>query len=657
MLDGGSIVRQQQQPDNTRKVDLPSSVEPEAMFPSARSSRINHGPADVDRQEMKQGKVSGDLVALSRLLTMSQPADQLVSTALLVAARLLPQDWVLYLFESLDSGTTLREIFVSNGHRVSQRQDLRTTLSFGEAIDRQVLCEHVPVRTEQLVCIPLVGATGALAGALAAMRGSETTGPNTEVDDAVLEVIGAHLTTLLARAAEERLSRSYTLVLEALPDLELPPVAQPLAREQGTTRDAAVLDASYTARERLLTNAVVALDKVVAAAGYAESVEALALIHLRSDEWKLLRAGLHEEEARPVFSDEVISSLTHLASQSLRATIEPLEVGFTNNPALWEALAPLRTSVAGHNGKEVVHLTLLPIIDTGQQVTAWLCIAGRAAANAGMGRLNLLATSIAVATTAGVRNLQLAETARAEGRARDAFISLTAHELRSPLTSIKGYSQLLMRQAQKHPIPDPMLRSVESIEQQSGRMAEMLGELLDASRITRGVLEVHVAPVDLVPLAQKVVERRAAQFPQHMITFATKEESVVASADTQRVEQVLRDLIDNSARHMPNGGDVIVALSRQDGMALFTVSDRGIGIPRGERERIFEYLYHSSLSEQKNLSGLGLGLYVSRHLVERFGGRLWLENSRTAEPTGSEFRFTLPLAKPSMDNAQQQQRA
>ncbi|HEX8034637.1 MAG TPA: HAMP domain-containing sensor histidine kinase [Ktedonobacterales bacterium] len=606
---------------------------------------------------MKQGEVSGNLVALSRLLTMSQPAEHLVSTALLVAARLLPQDWVLYLFESLDSGTSLREISASNGHRVSQRQDLRTTLGFGEAIDRQVLSERVPVRTEQLVCIPLIDATGALAGALAAMRGAETTGSHTEVDDAVLEVIGAHLTTLLARAAEERLSRSSALVLEALPGLALPLEAQPLARENRAGRDAAILDASYAGREQLLTNAAVALDKVVAAAGYAESVLAMAFTRMRSGEWRLLRAGLPEEEAAPVFSDEVMSSITRLASRSSRGTIEPLSVGPANNPDLWEALAPLRTRVARHTGNEVAHLTLLPIIDAGQQVTAWLCMAGSVAANAGMGQLNLLATSIAVATTAGVRNLQLAETARAEGRARDAFISLTAHELRSPLTSIKGYAQLLLRQEKKHPIPEPMLRSVESIEQQSGRMAEMVGELLDASRITRGVLEVQVAPVDLVPLAQKVVERRAVQFPQHTITFATEEESVVAFADAQRVEQVLRDLIDNSGHHMPNGGDVTVALSRQDGMALFTVRDQGIGIPEGERERIFEYLYRSSLSEYKNLSGLGLGLYVSRHLVERFGGRLWLESSRTAEPTGSEFQFTLPLAKPSMDNTQQHQHA
>ncbi|HEX7961884.1 MAG TPA: HAMP domain-containing sensor histidine kinase, partial [Terriglobales bacterium] len=501
----------------------------------------------------------------------------------------------------------------------------------------------------------LIDATGGLAGALAAVRSSETPGSNTEMDNGVLEVIGAHLTTLLARAAEERLRRAFTLVLETLPALALPAVAQPLAREKRAVGDAAALDASYVARERLLVDAAVALDKVVSAVGYAGSVLTLALMRMKSDEWTLLGAGLPGAEAALILSDEVVSSVTRLASESPRDGIEQFDVEPANNLALWEALAPLRARIAEHNWKEVVRLSLLPIVDTGQQVVAWLCMAGLAAAHAHMGQVSSFARSIAAVTTAGMRNLQLAEIARVEGRARDAFISLTAHELRSPLTSIKGYAQLLMRQSTKYPIPEPMLRSVESIEQQSGRMAEMVGELLDASRITRGVLEVQVAPVDLVPLAHKVVERRAVHFPQHTITFATEEESLVAVADAQRVEQVLRDLIDNGARHMPHGGDVTVALSRQDGMALVTVRDQGIGIPEGEHERIFAYLYRSSLSEQKNLSGLGLGLYVSRHLVERFGGRLWLESSRTAEPMGSEFRFTLPLAQPSMDNTQHQQ--
>ena len=232
----------------------------------------------------------------------------------------------------------------------------------------------------------------------------------------------------------------------------------------------------------------------------------------------------------------------------------------------------------------------------------------------------------------------------AEEQARDAFISLAAHELRSPLTSIKGYAQLLMRQARKSPLPETMLRSVESIEQQSLRMAEMVGELLDASRILRGKLEVALASMDLVPLAQRVVERRRVFFPQHELVFETAESSLVGRWDAVRVEQILRDLIDNAAHHTPGSSVVTVTLAHEDDRALVGVRDAGIGVADEDRERIFEYLYRSPRSDELNLSGLGLGLFVSRYLVERMGGRLWLYATSTSEPRGSEFRLTLPLA-------------
>lgn len=650
MLDGEWIVCQQQQPSNTSEADFPPSDKAAAAFPSARSSLSPRVRKDIDRDELRLGKLARDLVALSRLLVESQPAEQRLATALVVAKRLLPQEWTLHLFECLDMDATLREVIASGGHQVSENKPVRNTLGFDEAIDRRVLREHVPVRTELLVCMPLIDAAGELVGVLVVLRGSKTPGSSAAVVDAVLEVIGAHLTMMLSHGTEERLSRASIVAVQALPSLALPLLTQPISRETTAMQDAAALGAYDVAISRLLISATEALSEVIAAAGYSECVLAIAISHMRSGEWNLLRAGLPAEEAVSILSDEIVSSIVRLAPQSMRDTVEPLSVGPASNPAIWDALIPLCRRIAEQNGREVTHLTMLPIIDTRQQISAWLFMAGHAGTKAGMRRLSQLATSIAVTTTAGIRTLQLAEDVQAEGRIRDAFISLMAHELRSPLTSVKGYAQLLMRQSKRHPIPDSMLRSVESIEQQSGRMAEMVGELLDASRITRGVLEVQAAPIDLVPLSRKVVERRAAQFPQHTITFDTVEDSVVVSADAQRVEQVLRDLIDNGARHMPNGGAVKVALSRQDEMALFIVRDQGIGIPEREYKRIFEYLYRSSLSERKNLSGLGLGLYISQHLVERFGGKLWLEFSRVAEPTGSEFRFTLPLSKPSTEN-------
>lgn len=643
-------MRQQQQPNDEPRVDLPLSVDAETILPVGRPSRTIGAHKDIDGPQVAQRQLTRDFAALSRLLHAPQPAEQLVSTALVVAARLLPRDWMLRLFESPDSGTTLREVTPSSGHQLGENKDLRMTLGFGEAVDYKVLREGVPVQVEQTICIPLIDAKETLVGVLVALQGSKTTGPHLGMDDAMFAVISAHLTTLLARAGDERLNRSSALAMQALPILALPSVVQSSVRGSGAVPDAEALDAFYVACDRLLTSAVVVLNEVIAAVGWAESALALALTRMRSGEWRLLRVGVPPEQPAPIFSHEMLSSIAHLAPQSQRDILEPLEVTATSNLDIWESLTSLRAHVAAYEGMEVAHLTLLPIFDNEQGIVACLCVARRSPANVSMERLLPLITCITVATTAGVNNLQLAEVAQAEGRARDAFISLTAHELRNPITSIKGYAQLLMRQSKKYPIPEPMLRSVESIEQQSERMAEMVGELLDASRVRRGVLDVQVSPVDLVPLVRKVVERRAAQFPQHTFTCDVVEERVVALADAQRVEQVLRALIDNSARHMLNGGTVAVVLSRWNGMALFTVRDQGIGIPEGEREQIFEYLYRSSLSERKHLSGLGLGLYVSRHLVERLGGRLWLEYSNIAEPTGSEFRFTLPLAETSMDD-------
>jgi len=246
--------------------------------------------------------------------------------------------------------------------------------------------------------------------------------------------------------------------------------------------------------------------------------------------------------------------------------------------------------------------------------------------------------------TALLDRARLAERATHEAHTHDEFISLAAHELRSPLTSIKGYAQLLMRQAHKTPLPDSMQRSVEAIEQQSMRMAEMIGELLDASRIRRDTLELLPGRAELRAVAARVVERRRALYPQHEFVVDAPAEPLGGDWDAARVEQVLRDLLDNAARHSPSGGTITLAMRREGGTALVSVRDAGVGVAAGDRERIFEYLYRAPESERRNLSGLGLGLFVSRHLVERMGGRLWLEASTTTPPAGSDFRFTLPLA-------------
>jgi signal transduction histidine kinase len=244
--------------------------------------------------------------------------------------------------------------------------------------------------------------------------------------------------------------------------------------------------------------------------------------------------------------------------------------------------------------------------------------------------------------TSALEVLRMARIASEESAARETFISFGVHELRSPLTSIKGFAQLLIRQSRKTELPQAMVRSIQSIDQQSLRMSEMLGEMLDASRILHGHLEMVPVPMDLADLVNKVVERRRTLFPDHDFTVLGTELAVPGQWDSGRVEQILRDLLDNAARHSPVGTSIMVEVASSPHTATVSVRDQGTGIAQADQRYLFGYLYHTQESERRNLSGLGLGLFVSRYLARCLGGDLWLDSSNVAFPSGSEFRFALP---------------
>jgi signal transduction histidine kinase len=230
---------------------------------------------------------------------------------------------------------------------------------------------------------------------------------------------------------------------------------------------------------------------------------------------------------------------------------------------------------------------------------------------------------------------------------REEFISLAAHELRSPLTTVKGYAQLLLRTARRDPAyPENVRRALGSIEQQASRMSDMVAELLDASRLRRGAFELHPRLVALDPLVQHTVEQRQATLELHELQVEVDAPGLMGLWDPTRVEQVVRDLVDNAIRYSPEGGEVTVRVMRAGDAARVSVLDQGIGVAPEERERIFGPYVRGAEAQRRNLSGLGLGLYVSRAIVERLNGRLWLDESGRA---GTRFCFELPLAAGAAD--------
>lgn len=239
--------------------------------------------------------------------------------------------------------------------------------------------------------------------------------------------------------------------------------------------------------------------------------------------------------------------------------------------------------------------------------------------------------------------VQLRQELAEQAAAHDALLSLAAHELRGPLTALKGYAQLLARQGRITPLPQTLSHSIEVIEQQSSRLADMVGELHDAARIRRGDFELIRTQIDLAPLVEAEMARRRALAPDHTLLLLAETTPLVGRWDAMRLGQVMHDLLDNATRYSPEGSVVVVRLGQADGMALVSVRDQGIGVARDEWEHIFDYIYRAPNAEQRNLSGVGLGLFISRAIVTKLGGRLWVATSDTHAGGGTEMRFTLPL--------------
>jgi signal transduction histidine kinase len=230
-------------------------------------------------------------------------------------------------------------------------------------------------------------------------------------------------------------------------------------------------------------------------------------------------------------------------------------------------------------------------------------------------------------------------------RLKDDFIGIAAHELRTPLASVKGYAQMLSRQAtlSKEPgFADWQTEALEAIDSASDRLVELTDDLLDVTRLQGGRLELHSEPTDLVALMQRVVNRLKVSTNRHTIIIKTTMEYIVANVDHQRIEQVFTNLINNAIKYSPGGGNIEISISEkpESHQALLSVRDHGIGIPHEQQGRIFGRFMRADNARKYEIQGTGLGLYLSRELVECHGGRIWFEST---EGRGTTFYVLLPL--------------
>ncbi len=360
------------------------------------------------------------------------------------------------------------------------------------------------------------------------------------------------------------------------------------------------------------------------------------------DELGRLAAALNETAQR---LDQTMRSLTEERDRtatllrSMQEAVAALDrraiVRFTN-PA-FARLVPEATAMEGRRLDEVLPLPEI-----------WRLVDEALAGRPGHAEVSLPAPASAIleATAAPVSGRgavlvlrDITELRRLERVRRD-FVANVSHELKTPLTAVIGFAETLLTGALED--PEHSRRFLEILRDHARRMARLVDDLLDLSRMEAGRLVLHVEDVSLADLIEEAVRPFRLQEAEAGLQLSVQCPQVLVRCDPERLIQVVRNLLDNAFRYTPPGGSVTVGATADltGGMATVTVADTGIGIPSDQLDRIFERFYRLDAARARVQHGTGLGLSIARHLVQAMGGRIWV---RSQEGRGSEFSFTVPL--------------
>lgn len=222
---------------------------------------------------------------------------------------------------------------------------------------------------------------------------------------------------------------------------------------------------------------------------------------------------------------------------------------------------------------------------------------------------------------------------------KDQFITVAAHEIKTPVTAIKGFAQTLARASGA--CAPKYQKALETIVQQSDRIDALVRDFLDVSSMRWGRVKLAPAPLDLTALVAECVARKSALTPKHQLVISRRDPARVVG-DRERLSQVVENLLDNAVKFSPVGGEIEVRVTREQGRAVVSVRDHGVGIPIDRRRHLFERFYRAHIGTPYDYGGLGVGLYISREIVRQHGGDIWFESE---EGKGSTFYFSLPLAE------------
>lgn len=234
---------------------------------------------------------------------------------------------------------------------------------------------------------------------------------------------------------------------------------------------------------------------------------------------------------------------------------------------------------------------------------------------------------------------------REEEALQKTFISVISHELKTPVAIIKGYAGTL-RHPEAHWSPEVLEESLCVIEEEADNLNGLIDNLLEASRLQAGTFALEVSDeVNLSRLAESVARRFATQLTNHTISLEFPGDFPTVIGDERRLTQVLNNLVSNAVKYSPDGGSITIRGELHPQHVTVSVCDEGIGIPARDQHRIFQKFSRLDNALSRKTEGTGLGLYLSRAIIEAHGGRIWFQSNSDTTPgaPGTTFTFSLPL--------------
>ena len=245
----------------------------------------------------------------------------------------------------------------------------------------------------------------------------------------------------------------------------------------------------------------------------------------------------------------------------------------------------------------------------------------------------IIGTSI-VRVVEGITNLN---------KIKSEFISVASHQLRTPLSAIRWETELLLSKQRKG-LSKKQLENIENISVLSARMTRLVNDLLDVVRIDQKRLVLKKTSTDLTKIICEKVDELRPLFEERNIEVVVNCKKNVPKilSDPERIRMVMDNLISNSVKYTVNQGKIEIKLFRKDDLVLFSIKDNGVGIPEEQHKRVFEKFFRSDNVVKYQTEGTGLGLYITKSIIEQSGGKIWFQS---VENLGTIFNFALPIRK------------